>query len=670
MNRFFYLRLAAQNLKKNKTIYLPYLLAASLIVSLYYILSSLSPMIAESGMRGRSSMIAILGASQFICAFFSLLILFYINSFIVKRRKKEFGLYSILGMEKRHISLTMFWEVILTGLISLAAGIGGGALLSQLMFLVLLKLVAIPTALTFQIPLTSVGGTVLFFAFAFGAILIYDIVSICRSDPIGLLRAGNTGEREPKARWFLALIGFAALGGGYWLALSVKRPSDAISVFLLAVLLVMIGTYALFIAGSIVVLKLMRKKKNFYYKPKNFISVSGMIYRMKQNAAGLASICILSTAVLVTMSSTVCLYIGEEEMLAENFPREVKAVCIPSEMSVKGLSDASLLMKETAEEYAAAQGFALKNYVSYITVSRWGDFDGSRVVLQNDEGSTGSLAEAETPVNLMAGLLDDYNTITGSSASLAPGEVLACGSDMSIGSSIRIEGVGGSTEFSVKERIPESLLGMGRYATLYLVLPDEAALEEMIGVIGKNSDGDLLGYFNCRTFYDVEGDGDREAYFSGMREAYLAKIERLSTVSTIDNDREDFYQMYGSLFFVGLFFVVLFISATVLIIYYKQITEGYDDHDRFRIMQNVGMSDKEVRTAISRQVLMVFFLPLGTACLHIAVAFPVLCKVLEVFDMYDHTLFFVCVASAVLLFILVYTIVYNLTARTYFKIVR
>lgn len=669
MNRFFYPRLAAQNLRKNKTIYLPYLLAAGLIIGLYYILSSLIPMVSASGMRGGVAMLSILGASKVICAFFSLLILYYINSFVIKRRKKEFGLYSILGMEKRHISLVMFWEVVLTVLISLVVGIGGGALLSQLMFLVLLKLVAIPATLTFQIPLAAVGETAILFAAAFGAILIYDIVSIFRSDPIGLLRAGSTGEREPKARWLLTLIGLAALGSGYWMALSVKRPSDAIAVFLLAVLLVIIGTYALFIAGSIVVLKLMRKKKSFYYKPKNFISVSGMIYRMKQNAAGLASICILSTAVLVTMSSTVCLYIGEEEMLKVNFPREVAASCIPTDQTPQGMQEASALMRETAEGYAEANGFTLKGYIGYTTVRRWGDYDGDTLALQDENGFTGNLADAAYSINLAVGLLSEYNAVSSSSFTLSPGEVLVR-SPVPVGDSITIRGANGSAAYTVKGMLPEDLLGIDHYNTLYMAVPDEAALLELLGIFGKDSAGDSLGSFNCRSFYDIEGDGDRATYFAGMREAYLGKVERVSTIRNIDGDREDFYQMYGSLFFVGLFFVVLFISATVLIIYYKQITEGYDDHDRFQIMQNVGMSEKEVRSAISRQVLMVFFLPLGTACLHIAVAFPALCKVLEVFDMCNHVLFFACVAGTVLLFTLIYTIVYNLTARTYFKIVR
>lgn len=659
MNKLFYPRLAAQNLKKNKAIYLPYLLASALIIALFYILDSISIMVGESDMRGGGMMMSILMMSSGLCGILAMLILFYINSFIMKRRKREFGLYSILGMEKRHISLVMLWEVVLTGLLSLIAGIGGGALLSQLLFLILLKMVHLPATLVFQVPMQSVVNTALLFAVGFGIVLIFDVVSICRLSPIALLHGANEGEREPKARWLLGLIGFAALGGGYTLALCVQKPSDALSFFFLAVLLVIIGTYALFVAGSIVVLKLLRKNKRFYYKPRNFISVSGMIYRMKQNAAGLASICILSTAVLVTMSSTVCLFIGEEAILAGRHLRQVTVSCIGSETDTTDeVRLAEEKMRQTAEAYAAGEGFAVENYLSCLYLSGSAFWDGNQVSARSESGEY---------LSMQVMPLEDFNRLKGEDYSLSEGKVLING-----GGTEQLLSLSG-LNYRVVGQLQDSQLTGISTASVFLVVPQTADLDRIMAAFNEDSPGDekTWGSLICRTMYDANGDSEAlEGYYSGMRDAYNAQIEHISMVDNIDAARSDFYQIYGSLFFVGIFFTILFIAATVLIIYYKQITEGYDDHDRFQIMSNVGMSDREIRATISKQVLMVFFLPLGMAVLHIVVAFPVLCKLLQLFEMHNQSLFTACVAATVLLFALIYGAVYQMTARTYYRIVQ
>ena len=327
MRRNFNIRMALTNIKNNQNIYLPYFMAASLIVMLFYSLRSVSFMVANSTAAGGVTMSAMLQMSSWICGILSLVILFYVNSFIMKRRKKEFGLYSILGMEKRHIALVMAWEVLITGAIGIFCGIVLGALFSQLLFLLLLKIVGLPVALEFVIPFQE-AATFVLFGIGFLILLGYDVISVCRTDPIALLRSEKEGEREPRTKWPLAALGFVTLGAGYWLALTVKTPSDALTVFFPAVLLVIIGTYCLFVAGSILILKLLRRNKNFYYQPKNFISVSGMMYRMKQNAVGLSNICILSTCVLVTLSSTVSLFIGEEDILRARYPRQIITSCV------------------------------------------------------------------------------------------------------------------------------------------------------------------------------------------------------------------------------------------------------------------------------------------------------------------------------------------------------
>ncbi len=655
MNRHFYSRLASTNIKKNKSIYLPYLLAGALIVALFYSLRSVSVMVSESNARGSGTMGDILDSSSTICGFLSLIILFYINSFIMKRRKKEFGLYSILGMEKHHISIVMVWEVLITGAVCILCGIIGGALFSQLFYLLLLRIVGLPVALTFQIPMKSVFHTVLLFGVGFAMVLTYDIISIMRTNPISLLNSAKEGEREPKARWLLTLIGLATLGGGYVLSWMVRTPYDAVAVFLPAVLLVIVGTYCLFIAGSIVLLKLLRKNRNFYYRPQNFISVSGMIYRMKQNATGLASICILSTCVLVTLSLTVCLFIGEEDILKHEYPRQIQTSCIADEQS-------PALMQLAAQSHAQDYGFTIKNAVGYTNFSY-------AAIRNGDSFSMNDFYNSETcEINSL--LLEDYNRITNSAENLDDGQVLVYveGAPLT-GDIIKLDG----QTYRVAGQIPVpdfiSSINMGESVTV--VFPKFADLESIKNaanaVTGNKSQRVLMYYYS----HDISGDTKNLAeYYETMRSAFNETVPHLAIVNNIDSARDDFYQIYGSILFVGIFFVALFLVAAVLIIYYKQVTEGFDDHDRFKIMQNVGMSDKEVRSTIGKQVLMVFFLPLGMAVLHISVAFPVLCKLLVAFKMTNTTLFLICTIGAVLIFTILYFVVYQLTARTYYRIVQ
>lgn len=654
MSKLFYSRLAITNIKKNKSIYLPYLMASTLIVGLCYILRSVTIMVEGSGAKGADYMSFILGLSFWIFATIAIMILLYINSFVMKRRKKEFGLYSILGMEKRHISIVIFFEVLFTGLLSLVVGILGGALLSQLMFLLLLYIVGIPSPLTFSIPLDAVSMTIVLFLYIFAFILLYDIVSICRTNPIDLLHSSKEGEREPKARWLLALGGALTLGGGYVLACIVGNPADALLMFFPCVMLVIIGTYLLFIAGSVAALKLMRKNRKFYYKPQNFISVSGMIYRMKQNAAGLATICILSTCVLTTLSFTVSLFIGEEDTLRSQFPRQIHVTCTDADET------SGALMDQTAQDYAKSYGFTVENPFGYAALEFATVKNGSH--FQNSDDFSGQY------YNISCIPLDDYNHILGSKESLAPGEVLYYDSDSTEKTdSIQI----GNLTYRVKKSIPSpdlliNTIGMSR---AYVIMP---ALEDMNHLLTDiNSNTSYQRIIRYHYYFDVRGDQNQlPAFYENLRDRFNKTVPHLSYIQNIDDTRDEFYQLYGSFLFVGIFFVALFLIATVLIIYYKQITEGFDDHDRFQIMQKVGMSDKEVRRTIQKQVLMVFFLPLGMAVLHMIVAYPVLCKIMTAFSMTDTTLFFICTIVTILLFAILYFIVYHRTARTYYRIVQ
>lgn len=655
MNRFFYPHLALENIRKNRSIYRPYLLAGSLIVLLFYALRSIVIMLKDSGAKGGEHMSIILGLSSWVCGMLSLVVLFYINSFIMKRRKREFGLYSILGMEKRHIAKVMAWEVLFTGAFCILGGILGGALFSQALFLLLLKLASLPVLLSFQIPTQAVLVTLALFGAGFLVVLLYDIYAVHRTDPIALLSSQKEGEREPKARWLLTLVGLITLGGGYVLSCTVQRPSDALLLFFPAVLLVIIGTYCLFIAGSIVLLKALKGNKKFYYQPQNFISVSGMLYRMKQNATGLANICILSTCVLVTLSSTICLFIGEEEVLRGRFPREVETSCI-----LEGPSDPQML-RDTSAEHAKEYGLILKDPMGYTNFSFPSVRNGDRFSMERLYGNNTVAVECL--------LLEEYNQLAGAQYTLGKDEVLLHLTEGPLsGEALTL---GGKT-YRVAKTIPDpeyqGTVGDGGMAVV--VLRDYDALEalrEEYTLQSGNKNRDI--YFTYR--YDLFGDEtNRPAFYATLRGALNEMVPRVATVDNIDSARNDFYQLYGTLLFVGIFFVSLFLIAAVLIIYYKQITEGFDDHDRFQIMQKVGLSDQEVRGTIGKQVLLVFFLPLGMAVLHISVAFPVLCKLLAAFQMTNTTLFFYCTVGSVLAFALLYWAVYRLTARTYYRIVQ
>lgn len=655
MNKFFYPRLAFQNIRKNKSIYLPYLLAGSMITGLYYILSSVAVMAAKSGARGGSSMAYLLEISTWICAFFSVIILFYINSFVMKQRKKELGLYCILGMERRHLAFMMMWEVALGFAATFFLGILFGCLMSQMMFLVLMKIVHMQVELVFQIPLRSVFGTARLFLAGFGLILLYDIFVVYRTNPIALLKGSSHGEREPKARWAIALIGLAALLGGYWLAVTCRSAVESFNVFFPAVFLVIVGTYCLFTAGIIAFLKLLKGNRHFYYKPENFISVSGMMYRMKQNAAGLASIAVLSTAVLLVAGSCTSLVAGEEDVLRRLFYRDGEVECAGEGADVGQTRDAVL-------DHASRYGLLVKeeswHFATYHTMKR----TGNRLVFDAKEDGRVTAVSCITQ--------EDYNRETGSSLRLAPGQAAAWMNFSGAESRIVL----GRYEYQITEQVdyPEFVINElnGMIDEVLLVVP---SIEDLRALNQNEKEYERLFEPRIRLVYryNLEGNEDRQRECFAAASAVLAgTVPAFDGADDIYRGREDFYQMYGSLFFVGIFMVLLFLIMTVMIIYYKQITEGYDDHDRFRIMKQVGMSDREVKKTIDRQVRQVFFLPLFTAYLHIGAAFPAVCQILTMFQMNQKGLFALCTVCAGLVFALFYLTVYRLTARTYYEIVR
>lgn len=686
MNKGFYLKMAWGNIRKNRNIYLPYLLAASVMTALFYIQGSLCDMVDISGMKGKRMMSSLLGISTPITGIFSLVILFYVNSFVMKQRKKEFGLYNVLGMEKRHLVRLMSVEILLVAVFSLVFGISGGALFSQLFFLIFYKMIRMEADLTMVIPRGAVTETLTLFGILFCLVLLYDIVAVIRTRPVELLKSESQGEREPKVHGLAALIGVAALTGGYVIAQKVESPMEAMLWFFAAALLVIIGTYGLFMAGSIALLKWMKKRECFYYRPSSFISVSGMLYRMKQNAAGLAGICILSTMVMVTIGASLCIFSGVGEGVRQEYPREYFLQMHYSEdLKPETYQDTTSDVKKLVEAQMEENGSRVENMLSYTRcnmVYRKGK-DGY-------EAEMGDLADTNDYENLVYVqylLREDYEANTGkkieipddvaafyeSEEGLIPGETLLFG-DYSI--------KGKRLEEPVETAVASRYSGIKK--RVQVLLPGIEEMEKLTESLGKNfetyygleeGEGPGAMYFlGWNWYFDISGKQEpAEEFLEKFRSSWeTEKASEWAYISTFQNRTEEeeyLFQEYGTILFIGFFLGLIFLLATVLIIYYKQVTEGYDDRKRFVIMQDIGLSQAEVKKTIRTQVLLVFFLPLGAAGLHMAMAFKVLVKMMALFSAYNIKLFSLCIGLTVAVFALVYFLVYTVTARIYYKIV-
>lgn len=655
-----YMRLAGQNIKKHRRSYVPYMLTGILTAAVYYILHSLAnnPDVGET-----ASVMLNLGVS--IVMVFSVIFLFYTNSFLMKQRKKEFGLYNVLGMNKGHIARVIGLETLIAALVILAGGIGAGMLLDRLIYLLVANLIGFEVSLGFYISTGSIVQTLLLFGVISFLIYLSNIFRVWRAKPIELLQGGNIGEREPKTKVFMAILGAACLGSGYALSiLSSQEAGLAILSFFVAVLLVIFGTYLLFTAGSIAVLKLLRRNKNYYYKTQHFISVSGMLYRMKQNAVGLANICILSTMVLVTISSTCSLWFGAGGMIHSRYPHDVMAYVYGDE-----LTEAFDAYFE--EEMAAHPDFTWQRYV-YSAFTAVYEPESSLVISEETDNATNGLMMSSY-LKTVVMPLSQYNAITGQSAELADNEAMAfLNSGEAFG--------GGTLELFGKAytpvKPPETFPICGQVSAniaeaSVLVIPDYEAFLARIDLTQRLE--------NSRTAYCADlgdmTDAEQSAYFADMYEAGWDSVFTdedftggWSMECRVDNER-DVYAMYGSFLFMGIALGLLFTMAAVLIIYYKQISEGLDDKTRFSIMRKVGLSQSEAKRSIHSQILTVFFLPLITAGIHIVFAFPIINCILRAMMLQQVTTFVVCTAVTFAVFAVFYAIVYALTAKVYYRIV-
>lgn len=659
MNKLFYPKLAASGLKKNRRLYIPYLLTCIFTVAMFYIVKSLSLNPGLSDMVGDATMTFTMKFGCVVIGLFALIFLFYTNSFLMKQRKKEFGLFHILGMEKHHLYRLIAWENLYAAIFTLAAGLLFGIALDKAMFLLVSRMVGGGIPLGFFLSPRAVVETMVLFLGIYTLIFLNALRQIKKANPIELLHAGNMGEKEPKAKWFMAILGLLCTGAGYYLAITTENPVTSLFLVFVAVILVVIGTYLLFTAGSIALLKVLKSHKGYYYKTRHFISVSGMIYRMKQNAVGLANICILSTGVLLMVACTTSLMVGMEDIIRSRYPNQLALYAEDENLDTAGeaVEAVKQLQKESGIEVTQEMEY---RYLAFSSVLQGDTFAVTR---------DGKLTEMDAITNLMFVPLEDYNKTTGENKTLKPGEVLLC-SNRTEYKHPRVKIF--DRNYVIKERL-KSFPGNGIIAanianTQFIVMPNMEDIQELYEK-QKEILTDIAG--NIRIYYGFDTNAKEKEQEEFQKAVYnlMAENGYYGTMESSVNARQSFMGIYGGLFFIGIFLGLLFVMATVLIIYYKQISEGYDDKERFAIMQKVGMSREEVKASIRSQVVTVFFLPLITAGIHVAAAFPMFNKILILMNMENTEMYAVCTGICFLVFAAMYVVIYSVTARTYYRIV-
>ena len=674
MNKRFYARLAARNLRKNSRSYGPFLLAGALTVCMFYIILALAVDTGLQSMTGAVTIQIVIRYGVVVVGLFAVIFLFYTNSFLIKRRKREFGLYNVLGLEKKHLAKVIAFETLYVAGLSMGLGLVLGLALNKLLLLVVAKILGVPAPLGFTLGprmlIWVIGVTAALFGVIFLSIFLFSIRQVYVARPVELLQSEHAGEREPRAKWLIALAGLACLGAGYYIAVATTDVIQAMFLFFVAVVLVIIGTYLLFTAGSIALLKLLKNNKRYYYKTRHFTAVSGMMYRMKQNAVGLANICILSTMVLVMISGTSCLMLGMESSLRTSYPYDVN---IPRSND----DTIGMVKKAVADAGIPAEGETEYDYMTFVAYKRPGGLETARDYT----------LDTNSPLcDVLVVDLEDYNRCTGQNYTLGPDEILLKVERTDYaGDTLELLGKTYTVKERVEHRVKSGELTFNLTSSWYIVVPDMEELERLDRALYDEQGfsepyEQAVGeaHYMLSRFYgfDVPGHDDETALNArlAIRKAWnqAAEDESVDLAGTYEIrawERQDFVSLYGSLFFLGMFLGLLFTMAAILIIYYKQMSEGRDDRERFQIMQKVGMSRLEVKRTIHEQVLIMFFLPLLTAGLHTGFAFPILNRVLALFNLAGTNFYIWCVLGTFGVFAALYAAVYLLTARTYYRLV-
>lgn len=653
MNRGFFCKLAWENLKKNRKDYIPYMLTCVGTIAMFYIIYALATAKSVEELPAGVTVKVFLIYGVAIVGIFAVIFLFYTNSFLIKRRKKEFGLFNILGMEKKHIARVILCETVFIALISFAGGIFLGIFLSKLILLLLLRLMDFHVVFGIEVSISGIIVSACLFGAIFLLIFLNAVRQIHLSNPVELLKGGQVGEKEPKSKWFIGILGFFCVGLGYVIANTVKSPVEAMFKFFIAVVLVIVGTYLVFGAGSILVLKALRKNKRFYYQANHFITVSGMIYRMKQNAVGLANICILSTMVLVMVSATVSMYMGIEDIVNTRYPASL-----------------SIQVKNMTQEQADDLFETVDKVVANEEVEENMYYRSYNLMATLQDGKIERFRELKDVTDIAAIVIldtQDYNRICGKKLELKQGQI---GTYTLRGEKLEGELHYQDKSWEIAEQI-EDVPVAGEYAVLlgdvYVLVMNEEEATEFVSTYYETSMETMDYYQEVALTDDTRENEER---ISGKVTEYLEGHGFSGNVEGREENRDVISQFYGGFLFLGIFLGTIFVMAAVLIIYYKQISEGYDDKGRFEIMKKVGMSEKEIRSSIRSQTLMVFFIPLAGACIHMMAGFGLIEKILALMNLSNTGMFIKGTAMTVLIFAVIYGLVYMGTAREYYRIVK
>lgn len=658
-SKYFYAKIAFENIKKNEKTYVPYILTVVLNIGMFYIVHSLSLNENIDFMIGADTIRYFLSMGNIIIGLFSFIFLFYTNSFLMKRRNKEFGLFNILGMEKRHILRIIAFESLYIALIGLTGGILSGILLDKLMYLCIGRMFDTEVVLGFYLSIDSVIVTVILFSIIFLCIYLKSRRQIRLSNPTELLKSSNIGEKEPKTKWLSTIIGITSLAAGYYIAMTTKNPLTALWLFFVAVVLVIIGTYFLFSTGSIALLKGLKRNKNYYYKSSHFISVSSMIYRMKQNAVGLANICILCTMVLVMVSSTLSLWVGIEDTVYARYPNEfVFTISNPNEQKIQQIDE--IIEKSIKEKKINKKNIVNYTYLSFSAVN-----NNSQYVV--GEGAWDAIDRVET---LFFITLKDYQRITSDNITLKDDEILIYTNRGSYDhSTLQLF----DHKYKIKKKLDQFICNGSAISNVatsqFIVIKDEKMLKEMDSnqkKVYKENASEIRYQYGFDTDQSQEGN---EKFYNHLL-TQLEKNEFNGSIECRTVERDSFIGLFAGLLFLGIFLSILFIMAAILIIYYKQISEGYEDKERFEIMQKVGMDHKLVKKSIHSQILIVFLLPPLVAGIHVIFAFPFISKILEILGLINLRLYAISSLSCFGVFLVIYMIIYLLTAKSYYHIVR
>ena len=675
MNRGFYPRLAWTGMKQNRRLYLPYLLTCTGVTAMFYILMGLSVSTLLPQMSGGRSTALIMSLGSVVIAFFALIFLFYTHSFLIRRRSREFGLYNVLGMGKGNIARILLWETLLTYAGTTVVGLALGVALSKLAELGLMNLLRSQISYTFTVNIKSLLVTLVLFAAVHGLIFLHALWQLHRVSAVALLHSESVGEKPPRARWLLAVLALALLGGAYWLAVSIREPLEALLWFFTAVLMVIAGTYLLFISGSVALCRALQKNPRYYYRPSHFVSVSSMAYRMKRNGAGLASICVLATMVLVMLSSTTCLYYGQEDAVNARYPHDI-AVTVYGDEHLMDKTELEEL-RQGVESAVFNFGGEASNVAEYREVSLSGLLDGGNLIVD----AAGAYAMDSTHVIQVHFVpLEEYNAVTGQSLTLEDGQVYVAALRMDFNAdTLSVDG--GMTRHVMKREITplDGAAVADITPSLTVVVKDfERFVPELQGYLSDKYGWYPSAYWNYGFDTDLPENqqANTDDVTPNLTDALYAHLSRVSSdwgvgvsVESLAANRSDFYGTYGGLFFLGIMLSVVFLLAAVSIIYYKQICEGYEDQSRFDIMQKVGMTKRDIRRSINSQLLTVFFLPMALSGVHLCFAFPFIHKLLLLFNLSNTPLLIGTTVVSYVAFALLYTLAYKLTSNAYYHIV-